>query len=105
MKQLLISAVCISVLSSVMPLPLEAAPGTINRACRSSDRPNATRQLCGCIQRVANQTLSQSERRTVAKWFADPHRAQEVKMSDRGSDERLWQRYKAFGQLAQAACN
>lgn len=91
-------------LALAVPEPAEAAPGTIERACRQSDRPAATRARCGCIQRVANDTLSRTERRKVAKWFDDPHQAQVVRMSDRRSDEVLWERYKRFGELAQAIC-
>jgi hypothetical protein len=81
-----------------------SAAGVIDRACRASDRPAASPQLCRCIQGVANRSLNASERRKVAKWFSDPHRAQEIRMSDRRSDEALWERYKAFGQKARATC-
>lgn len=79
--------------------------GAIDRACQAADRPTATPQLCGCLQSVANQTLSSADRRAVAKFFSEPNRAQKVKMSTRRGDERLWKRYTAFGELAQAVCS
>lgn len=104
MKLFLTIALCAGSLVALAPAPAEAASGTINRACRASDRPAASRELCGCIQQVANKSLSRSERRTVAKWFADPHQAQEMRTSNRSSDEKLWLRYKAFGQTVHATC-
>lgn len=82
--------------------PAEA--GAIRKACLKSDRSEATPQLCGCIQKVANHSLNLRERKKVAKWFADPHRAQEIRQSDKRADERLWQRYRAFGEQAQETC-
>lgn len=82
---------------------IPAQAGAISRACRQSDRP-ASASLCSCIQQVAEASLSKSEQRRVAKWFSDPHQAQEVRMSDKRSDERLWQRYKVFGARAQQYC-
>ncbi len=83
---------------------LPASAGVIDRACRQSDRP-ASSSLCSCIQQVAEVSLSKSEQKRVAKWFSDPHQAQEVRMSDKRSDERLWERYKIFGQRAQKVCS
>lgn len=105
MKKLLSFALTAAVLGTATPAPVLAAPGMIDRACRASDRPAATPKLCGCIQSVANQSLSYSERRKVAKWFDDPHQAQKVRMSDRPRDEVLWQRYKVFGERARATCS
>lgn len=103
MKKLLSCVLTASLLAGASPVL--AGPGVIERACRNSDRPAATPSLCNCIQRVANHSLNFSERRKVAKWFDDPHQAQEVRMSDRSSDEALWLKYKAFGQKAAATCN
>lgn len=105
MKSLMTVLVAAMVAGTAAPLPVAAAPGVIQRACQQSDRDAATPQLCGCIQRVANHSLTRSERRKVAKWFSDPHQAQEVRMSDRRSDEELWKRYKAFGEKAHATCS
>ena len=86
-----------------VPAPAGAA-GVIERACRQSDREAATPELCRCIQKVANRSLSFRERRTVARWFKDPHKAQKVRQSDRRRDEILWERYKAFGEEARRRC-
>ena len=82
--------------------PLTA--GTIERACLGSDRPGASRALCGCIQDAADLTLSNSDQRRAAGFFRDPHSAQEVRTSDRGSDEAFWLRYREFGSTAESFC-
>jgi len=82
----------------------QATAGTIERACRSSDRGAAQASLCRCIQQVAEHRLSRSEQRTVSKWFADPHRAQEVRQSGKSSDSRLWNKYQLFGSDAERIC-
>ena len=97
----LVACLCISSTLATVPT---ADAGTIERACRSSDRGAAQASLCGCIQKVAELRLTRSEQRTVAKWFADPHRAQEVRQSSSRSDERLWKRYKTFGSDAERIC-
>ena len=81
-----------------------ATAGTIERACLSSDRQGASRAVCGCIQQVADQTLRGGDQRRAAKFFSDPDRAQEVRMSDRNSDNAFWDRYKNFGIAAAAQC-
>lgn len=80
-----------------------AFAGPIDSACLKSGR-NANRALCGCIQQVADQTLSRTDQRKAAKFFKDPHKAQEVRQSDRASDEAFWRRYKNFGATAEAYC-
>lgn len=81
-----------------------AHAGILERACNGSDRRAANRALCGCIQKVADITLDRRDQRLAAKFFADPHRAQEVRQSDRPSHEIFWQKYKAFGQSAERYC-
>lgn len=93
-----------TILFAAAALPPMAEAGIIERACKQSNRPGATGQLCGCIQKVANRSLSMGERRRVAKWFRDPHQAQVVRQSDRRRDEILWERYKAFGERARQTC-
>ncbi|MDJ0860314.1 MAG: hypothetical protein QNI90_14780 [Dinoroseobacter sp.] len=83
--------------------PWKAHAGTIEQACLQSDR-SGTRTLCGCIQDVADITLSRSDQRKAAKFFDNPQRAQDVRMSDRRSDERFWDRYQEFGNAARAYC-
>ena len=85
-------------------VPFAAAAGTIERACNKSDRSAASRELCSCIQEAADATLNNSDQRRAAKFFADPDKAQETRQSDSSSDESFWQRYKSFGQMAEAWC-
>lgn len=79
--------------------------GPVERACRQSDRPQASASLCGCIGRVADQTLSRTDQRQAADFFKDSDKAQEVKMSDRRSHKEFWERYKRFGQTAELYCS
>lgn len=81
-----------------------AEAGNIKRACLQSDRGRGQTQLCSCIQKVADVTLTRSERSTVSKWFADPHQAQVVRQSASHRDEKLWLRYRAFGDNATRVC-
>jgi hypothetical protein len=81
-----------------------AAAGSIERACNASNRDAANRSVCACIQSVADQSLSSAEQRRAAKFFSDPDRAQETRVSDSSRDEVFWQRYVAFGQQAEAYC-
>jgi hypothetical protein len=87
-----------------MAVPMAAEAGAIERACNASDRSAATRDLCSCIQEAADATLNTSEQRRAAKFFSDPDKAQETRQSDRSGDETFWQRYKSFGQMAEAWC-
>lgn len=87
-------------------LALGAAPalaGPIDSACMKAGRA-ADRALCGCIQQVANSTLSRGDQRKAAAFFKDPHKAQEVRQSSRRSDEAFWLRYKNFAATAEAYC-
>lgn len=89
---------------SVMTAPAAEAGATIERACMKSNRRAASKPLCGCIQRVADQMLTRKEQRMAAKFFKDPHRAQEIRQSDNSSHEHFWKRYKAFGVSAGNIC-
>ena len=82
---------------------VSAAAGPIETACKRSDR-NASRQLCECIQQVADFTLRGTDQRRVAGFFKDPDKAQDVKMSKRGADDAFWDRYQAFSAQAEAYC-
>ena len=103
MKLLLTAALCAATLSVIAPAG--AGAGAIERACRQSDRNAASPGLCNCIQKVANRSLTATERKTVSKWFSDPHQAQVVRQSSNRSDERLWERYKLFGEHAARSCS
>ena len=90
---------------AMMVLAGAAQAGPISSACNMSSRSAATPGLCGCIQRVADQTLrSSADQRRVATFFRDPDKAQVVRMSQRQSDDAFWERYVAFGQRAEASC-
>jgi hypothetical protein len=81
--------------------PAEA--GVIEQACLASDR-GGNRALCGCIQRAADRTLTGRDQRTAARFFRDPDRAEQMRMSDRRSDKEFWERYEAFGYFAEVSC-
>jgi hypothetical protein len=85
-------------------LPAASFAGPIERACLSSDRNAATRSLCRCIQQVADMTLRGGDQRKAAAFFRNPDQAQKVKMSKRGNDDAFWDRYKSFGEQAEAYC-
>ncbi len=94
-------AVALSLL--LLPGPL-AARGTIERACLGSDRPAASRALCGCLQTVADAMLTRGEQRRGAKLFSDPEQSQQVKMSDRRSDVLFWEKWESFAATAVRHC-
>ncbi|MBF9034051.1 hypothetical protein HKCCE2091_07350 [Rhodobacterales bacterium HKCCE2091] len=77
----------------------------VQQACVSSGRSAATPEMCACIGAAASMTLSSSDLRRAASFFEDPHRAQEVRMSDNRRDEQFWDRYLAFGEIAASMCN
>jgi len=81
-----------------------AQAGPIKRACLKADRAAASRELCTCIERVARPMFSRSQERRIAKFFAEPHLSQELRQSDRRSDEKFWQQYQAWGAAARAQC-
>ncbi|MGR3614608.1 MAG: hypothetical protein ACU0BB_01025 [Paracoccaceae bacterium] len=105
MKYLPVTLLCTGLLAGIHPAPAAAGTGVIERACNQSNRSASSPSLCQCIQKVANQSLNRTDRKKVAKFFDDPHAAQEVRQSDRHSDEKLWLRYKAFGEKARATCS
>lgn len=84
--------------------PLMSHAGPLESACNRSDRAAATRSLCACVGQVADMTLRGSDQKRAASFFKDPDRAQDVKMSQRDGDDAFWERYKAFGEMAEAYC-
>ena len=80
-----------------------AVAGPIERACMASDR-GGNRSLCGCIQQAADMTLSGGDQRRAAKFFKDPEAAHATWVSQSKSDDAFWDRYKSFGQTAEAYC-
>lgn len=85
-------------------VPDMAAASTIQNACLRSDRPGAGRAVCSCIQRVADQHLTRGDQRQAARFFRDPDRAQQVRMSRDDRDREFWQRYRAFAAAAETHC-
>lgn len=81
------------------------AQGPISRACMSAGRQKASRTRCGCVQAVANQSLTASDQRRGARFFDDPHQAQETRQSDNPASEAFWLRWKAFGDTAGRICS
>lgn len=82
-----------------------AGAGAIETACNTSDRGANKRQLCSCIQQVADFTLDNRDQRMAAKFFKDPHMAQEIRQSDNHGHEVFWKRYGAFGEAAESYCS
>jgi phytoene dehydrogenase-like protein len=97
MRQLILAA-ALAAFSAPMALA-----GPIERACNISGRTSDAR-LCSCIQQAADLTLSTRDQTRAAKFFQDPHQAQEVRQSDRRDDAAFWLRYRAFGDTAEAFC-
>lgn len=80
------------------------ATGPIQQACQKGGRKAASRARCGCIQAVADRSLSASDQRRGASYFNNPHRLQEVRQSGNQSDARFWRIWKAYGQQATELC-
>ena len=104
MKPTLLLPALALVAAGIFTVPGPAGANPIERACLNSGRPAATRALCDCIGRVANQTLTSGQMRAGARFFQDPQRAQDVRQSDRRSDEELWRAWRNFGETAEAMC-
>ena len=99
------AALAVTLALSLGPvLPGAAFAGQIERACAQSERVGGSARVCTCIQRIADQLLTSGEQRLAASFFEDPHRAQEVRQSDRSRDERFWLRYRQFGAVAEQSC-
>ena len=91
----------------VVMLAMSAAEARdIENACNKSSRRGVSSSLCGCIQSVADQTLTgRGDQKLAAKFFADPQMAQDIRQSERRSHEAFWQRYRLFGATAQQKCS
>lgn len=94
----------VALVALLAPFAAAVQASTIQTACLRSDRPQATRTLCSCIQSVADNTLTRSEQRQAARFFRDPDRAQTVRMSRDDRDRAFWQRYRAFATAAEQRC-
>jgi len=96
-------ALAAAVAALIPMLSAAAMAGPIERACMASDR-GGNRSLCGCIQQAADMTLSGGDQRRAAKFFKDPEAAHSTWVSQSASDDAFWERYKQFGQTAEAYC-
>lgn len=101
-KSLAIPAIAFA---TAMAVSTPVSAGKIENACNASDRRASSRSLCSCIQSVADQLLTRREQSTAAKFFKDPHQAQEIRQSDNSRDEKFWVRYKQFGSVASRRCS
>lgn len=94
----------------VMAVALVLAAGSvqaniIERACNRSDRSAANPRLCDCIGAAAALTLTRSDMRLASRFFRDPQRAQDVRMSESARNDAFWSRYRNFGETAEAMCS
>ena len=93
----------IAVAAVILTAPFAVA-GPIDSACVRSERGARNPALCGCVQQVADMTLSRSDQRRAAGFFRDAQQAQDVRMSKRDADNQVWDRYKTFAAAAEAYC-
>ena len=89
-------------LGIVLAAPVDAR--AIEQACMRSERVGDDTRVCGCIQRIADQLLTARDQRLAARFFRDPHLAQETRTSDRADDKRFWAVYTQFGAVAEQSC-
>ena len=101
-KQIMMSVLRAAV--AAVLFPTLALAGLVERACNKSDRDAANGQVCACIQQVADITLNGADQRRAAKLFNDPDRAHATWISQTSNDDAFWDRYKAFGEQAEAYC-
>jgi hypothetical protein len=99
MRTLILSMMLLTLTAGSAP-----AGNLIHKACMKADRANASRELCKCIQEVADIRLKRKEQKLAAGFFKDPHKAQEIRQSDNHNHEAFWTRYKAFGIAAEDRC-
>lgn len=91
--------------AAAVPAPLPFARGSIFSVCISDGRKAASQKRCGCVQAVADKTLSDAdERRGVSLWN-DPGRLQEIRQSDNPGNERFWKAWSGFGDEATRVCS
>ncbi|MFK7940589.1 MAG: hypothetical protein AB8B82_14505 [Roseovarius sp.] len=86
------------------PVRMPFANGPLNKACMASDRKARSRALCGCIQSVADNTLSGSQQRMAVSFYNDPHKAQVIRQSDNTAHEAFWKDYRNYGDTAERVC-
>lgn len=92
------------IVAAVMLTAPFAVAGPVDSACVRSERAAGNARLCGCIQQVADMTLSRADQRRAAGFFRDAQQAQDVRTSKRDGDNAFWARYKNFAATAEAYC-
>ena len=102
MRKTFLAAGLAILIAPIVPTMVSAGP--IEAACLRSDRPQATRAMCRCIDNVARSTLTRAEQRRAARFFRDPQLAQDVRMSRSDRDNAFWARYREFGAAAERTC-
>lgn len=80
------------------------ASGPISHACLASDRKARSPRLCGCIQAVADMTLSKKDQSLAASFYNNPQKAQDIRQSDNTGHERFWLQYKEYANAAKGIC-
>ena len=90
--------------SAARSAPKTFATGPISKACMASDRKARSRQLCGCVQAVANLSLSNRDQAIAASFYRDPQKSQDMRQSDNPNHERSWLKYKEYGQTSKELC-
>lgn len=86
------------------PVAAASASGPISRACLMSDRKARSGQLCGCIQAVADMSLSGRDQSLAASFYRDPQKAQDIRQSDNPNNERFWKKYREYANTAEEIC-
>lgn len=87
-----------------VPVAKPFATGPLQSACMKSDRKARSRALCGCIQAVADQTLTSAQQSRAAGFYSNPQRAQDIRTSNRTVDERFWDVYSDYADAAKRTC-
>lgn len=100
----MLNRLIIAAAAVVLTTPLAIA-GPIDSACAKSERGARNGQLCGCVQQVADMTLSRADQRRAAGFFRDADEAQAVRMSKSDADNAFWARYTHFASTAEAYCS
>lgn len=81
------------------------ATGPIKTACTRQRERTVSVEKCGCVQAAADLTLSASEQKRSAEFFADPEKLQKMKLSDTPANERFWDVWAQFADTAEQMCN
>jgi len=82
------------------------ASGPIQKACQAQGRKQASRARCGCVQAVADWTLTARDQRRGASYFSDPQALQDVRQDQDSnpSNKRFWALWKEYGNQAAEFC-